>query len=69
MPQAAIALKLDADLAQAIADEYLANEVENLLMAGEGSLNEEGKARWVVVVLLERDISWLCCKLAQHFRI
>lgn len=53
--------KIDANTAQNIADAFLANEVGNLLMAGEPKLtmslrakrsNQKGKPYWMMPILL-----------------
>jgi len=45
-------LKIDATLAQNIADEFLANEVGNLLMTGHPQLVDKSGSYWVMPVLL-----------------
>ena len=44
--------QIDAKTAQNIADAFLANEVGNLLMAGEPQLTQKRRSYWVMPVLL-----------------
>lgn len=44
--------KIDAKTAQNIADTFLANEIGNLLMAGEPQFTQKSRSYWVMPILL-----------------
>lgn len=59
--------RIDAKTAQNIADAFLANEVGNLLMAGEPQLTQKERPYWMMPILLGNARSGLLGEVGKLF--